>query len=496
LGGILLKRLFSCIVALIIILASLPLAASAQEGETYVWVLKEVTEYNKSIEVEDYNKRNADAYDLSISVSKSSFTFSLKYIGKTKALDENGRHRTFKEGDSASSTVVFGDAPRIIKPEELISLSVELRMISDNTYDKAYDFLPTKASAFFDKAGARPDIPTSGAVYFAEKEGEKKGTAIGTKTGLSNNVSTTLSVQAPNGNDEKRVALCVCAESILTVGTKYVYELVNEKDVDVSNTEQVALRKASVREITGSVTNGEKNALKNDDTIPAGTTIKTEAASGCELSFDDKSFVKISENSELLVDKAEVKDTVLKLISGKAWAYIQPIVYGGSFTVKLKYADLKIKGTIFAVEEGQDFSVVWLFTGSASIVSVKTEELTEIQAGQKAVINKDGDLTLEYFTVSENIGQWGIPSSAIREDSGYAWVKYFIIGLAVFTVAAFTVIFLSSYLKKKKKLKFISGTTPEEGQCQFCGTRLEPGDTFCKMCGAAVKKSKDPEQTS
>lgn len=488
------KRLFSCLILFIFLLTSLPLAAAAQE-ENYVWVLKEVIEYNKTTEIEDYNTRNAGKYSLKITGSRGSYVFTLQYLGKT-VQDENGR--TLKEGDSASSAVVFGEVPKIIKPGELTALSVELRMISNNTYDKAYDFLPTKAAAFFDKQGARPDIPSSSAVYFSEKEDEKKGTTVGTKSGQNSTIATTLYAQAPSISDDQKIALCVCAEGVLTVGTKYVYELINEQDLLENDIEQPVFRKAAVRDISGTVysVNGSQNSLKDNDVVSAGTSVKTEADAKCELYFDDQSYFKIFADSELLLSKAEVKETVVKLIRGKAWAYIQPIVYGGSFTVELTYADLKIKGTIFAIEEGEDYSSIWLFTGTASVVSAKTNELTDIEAGQKATFYKDGTLQLEYFSVTENIGQWGIPKSAIREDSGYSWVRYFIICLIVLTAAVFSAILTSIYIKKQKKKKSVSDTAPKEGQCQFCGSPLQPDDTFCKNCGAAVKKPKSSDEAT
>jgi hypothetical protein len=171
------------------------------------------------------------------------------------------------------------------------------------------------------------------------------------------------------------MAFFVCAEGILAVGTKYVYELEDENTLDKSQIDRTEYRKAQVRGITGSVFGvGEgKTALKENDTIAAGTSIKTESDSGCELFFDDKSFIKISADSELLLSNAEVKDTVIKFVHGKAWAYIQPLAYGGSLSVDMKYADLKIKGTIFALEEGEDYSTIWLFTGYASVIPSQTE---------------------------------------------------------------------------------------------------------------------------
>lgn len=492
LGGILLKRLFSCIVVFIVLLAYFPFSAKA-EGESYIWALREVIEYNKSNEIKDYNNRYAGVYSLEITGAQGGFAFTYRYLGSTQQVEDG---RKLQEGDSASSAVKFADVPTLIKPGELTELSVELNITSDNTSDKSFDFLPTKASAFFDKAGARPDIPSSNAIYFSEKKGEEKGTAVGTKSGQSDRISTSLYAQAPQINTERRIALCVCAEGILSVGTKYVYELIDENALDEDATDQIQYRKAAVRDITGSVfaINENKSILKEKDTVSPGTSVKTEKDSGCELYFDDKSFFRIEADSELLLAKSEVKDTVVQVVGGKAWAYIQPVVYGGSFTIKTKYADLKIKGTIFAIEEGKEYSEIWLFTGYASVIIASTDEIIEIEAGQKITVRKDGG-SPEYFTITENIDQWGIPISAIREDSGYAWVKYLVIALAVFTAVLITTLYLTIYIKKQKKKKAVSNTAPEEGQCQFCGNHLEPEDTFCQTCGAAVKRTK-PEETT
>lgn|GEM_PF-669553 len=298
------------------------------------------------------------------------------------------------------------------------------------------------------------------------------------------------------GGDGK-IALCVCAEGVLSVGTKYRYELVNEPERTENELEQPANRRAAVRDISGAVygVNGTQKALRENDEIAAGTSVRTEAGAKCALYFDDTSYFQILSDSELLLSNAELKDTVVKLVRGKAWAYVQPIVYDGSFTVELANADLKIKGTIFAVEEGPDYSAIWMFTGAASVISAKTKELTDIEAGQKATFYRDGAFALEYFSVTQNIEQWGIPITAIRADSGYAWVKYFVLFLCIFTPVVLTVTFAASYRKKKKKKISVSKTAPKEGHCRFCGNPLEPDDTFCKICGAAVKKKpKDPNR--
>lgn len=478
--------------SIIIIISSVLLSVYAENADEFVWILTEIIECKKSSEIDIYNKTNTDTFYLEVSGTNGNYIFNLDYMGETSNNIKN--KTTFKKGDSASSSVVFSTPPNVINQRELVELSLELKIAKDTTYDKSYAFLSTQGKAFFDKAGVRPDIPSSKAIYFTEKPGNIKGTSISTKAETDSNISTTLYATAPRGETKgQKIVICLSAEGIITVGTKYVYTLVPLNYLSDNNSE-LNKRETLLTNIKGDVSFRRKNTnykpVKNEIEVNEGTFVKTGLNSGCIIRFDNSSYLNLGQNSEILLHSTSQNGTIFKQSYGKSWSYIKPTSNKDSYKIEMKNAILKTTGTIFSVEESETSSTVWIFTGTSIFSSTVTGEIAELTAGEKASFDKNGMLYIENFSIYKSIDDWGIPISAIKNDGEFAWAINFIYILLILTAISFILMFLSLYKKKRRKRKLISNITPKKGHCVYCGKQLNIDDIFCSVCGAAVKKAK------
>lgn len=489
------KKCTCFIMLLFLIITMISLNSSAETVDEFVWKLIETIEFDKVNEIENFNSINDDLYDLSVTTIDRKYSFQLNYLGKDNNQGTQGRY--FKAGDSASSSVSFGSIPSVINHGDVVEITLEIGITNDTTYDKSYEFMETKARAFFDKFGAQPDIPSSDAVYFKEKSGEEKGTSIGTKTGTSSSVATKLYATAARGSSEgQQMIICLCAEGKIAVGTKYVYEWLPLNSQDNNPNKNDTIREAYLNNIHGDVLVNTESGLayktaNNGMSIAKGNIIKSGQDSNCVLKFDDESFINLSNNSIISVLDNSKDNTKIKFISGDVWAYIKGSDGDNKLKIEMEFAALSIDGAIFALEENNGCSIVWLFSQVASFTSSQTGEIAQLKSGQKASFDKNGILTIENFNIKENAENWKIPLSTIVEDSGFGWVNLFIYGLCGILLMTFIIIFVSVNNKKRRKAKRITKFIPDNGRCVFCGKNIDSDDVFCPNCGAAVKKQKN-----
>lgn len=285
----------------------------------------------------------------------------------------------------------------------------------------------------------------------------------------------------------------------ITAKVNNVYNLNSEHRLSDSDNSDLQPREFRLNDISGKVTissqDNKFNAIDNNIIINVNDSIRTEASSCCNIIFDRESYFKLGENSSLTLVSSDPENTRIKFSDGSGWAYISSPPSESGLRLELKYATLRIAGTIFAFEEKKDISTVWMFTGYAMFSSGITGEEHAVSAGQRISFDKDGRFHSEYINVNQNIGKWGIPASVIREDSGYGWVPGFIYILICFAVITFSIILYSYFSKKRRKKKAISETAPKENHCVYCGKKLNFDDIFCKNCGAVVKRKSNSNNT-
>ena len=488
-------RFFTAFLLLFTYITSVSVFAVSYDDDEYIWVLTDIVEYPKNDAIDDYNSLNFGVFNVAISSSPGKYSFFHNYLGED--MEQGGEGRLLKKGDFASSQVSFSSPPKLIGYGETVELSLIIEITEDNTYDKKYEFLGTRAAAFFDKAVGRPDIPSSEAIYFLEDEENEQGTFVGTREGSKTYINTKVFTTAPRGRTEgQRIAICLSAEGIIKVGTKYVYEWLPAGSANQSTVWGYSDRESVLEGITGDVLYREADAndyapVAKGSSLFEGDRIKTSGDGSCVIRFNDKSYITVGGSSEIMLYDTVENNTRIKLLRGRAWAYMQPVVTDGSFRMEMEYAVLRVKGTIFAVEESESGSTVWMFTGYAIFSSTVNGELIELAAGKKATFDINGELKVENFRITEEIEVWSIPFSAIVEDGEFSRVYlfiYFLIGLAAFTLIC---IIIMSRLKKRRSRRKIAEGVPGEGHCVFCGKPLPSGSVFCPYCGAAVKRKKD-----
>lgn len=481
----------SFLVLLSLFLTMLPNSVAAADDE-YLWILSEIVESAKESEIAEYNTVNTELYQLSVAGSEGSYSFLLNYLGNDLDQGESGRH--FKKGDSASSLVTFSNIPSVIKQNDSIEINLEAKITNDTTYDKTYEFLGTQGIAFFDKSGAQPDIPSSDAVYFTENADEAVGTSVGTKSDAKTTISTKMYATAPKGSSEgQKISLCLCASGTVAVGTIYIYEwLPSDEQYNLDPT--IKERVITLSDLNGQVSvrnDMEEVSGENAMSLSKGNRIIAGEASTCALSFNDGSSFNLKQNSQLWLRETYESNTVVKLLSGSAWAHIKTSSEDSIFKIETNFAVLALQGATFAVEENDENTVVWIFSSTADFTSAVTGEIVNLKYGEKAIFDKNGKLTKENFVIKDASIQWGIPLSIIVEDNGYSDVDKFIYVLIVVLIFCLIAVFISFRNNKRRRIRRISKAIPDSGECIFCGKKLDADAMFCSGCGAAVKKQKN-----
>ena len=142
--------------------------------------------------------------------------------------------------------------------------------------------------------------------------------------------------------------------------------------------------------------------------------IKTEEESGCILGLEDMSTYVMKENSTLIIHTEEDNTSKLEWIAGTMWANIKKMAAGKTLEVDLAQCVCGIEGTIFAVEQKNGISKVWLFAGKTNVKSKKTGKKTVMSPGQTVSVGKDGVAKVQTFNIEQGAKKFGIKMSDIN----------------------------------------------------------------------------------
>lgn len=96
--------------------------------------------------------------------------------------------------------------------------------------------------------------------------------------------------------------------------------------------------------------------------------LSTKSSSSVEIVLNDKSILRLEENSVLQFKKLEEKKSVLGLQFGRVLTYIEKIVYPAShFEVQTPAAVVGVRGTEFVVEADEKETQVGVFEGRVGV---------------------------------------------------------------------------------------------------------------------------------
>jgi hypothetical protein len=154
--------------------------------------------------------------------------------------------------------------------------------------------------------------------------------------------------------------------------------------------------------------------LKRGSDVAPGSHVKTGADSRAELTFTDKSVVRVGPTSELKVDTAafEGKSNEVKveatLVAGEAWAKVAKLASDQSkFQVKTANAVAGVRGTVFRVNIDRDeATVVKVYNGAVAVAAplIASEQLvadngSPIRTDRKEVKPPMAEVTKAQFEV-------------------------------------------------------------------------------------------------
>jgi len=149
-----------------------------------------------------------------------------------------------------------------------------------------------------------------------------------------------------------------------------------------------------------------------------GDVIKVLPGSGAILSFSDMTSVVLKEDTVVVLDIANEKETLVGVLAGNIWVNFKSMVKDGSMEVEMAQAVAGIKGTIISTCVSDEGEEVYLFTSSATVTSKTTGKTINLEPGQKALVDESGEILVSDFDIEEEAVKLGIPMSELETD-GY-----------------------------------------------------------------------------
>jgi LPXTG-motif cell wall-anchored protein len=146
--------------------------------------------------------------------------------------------------------------------------------------------------------------------------------------------------------------------------------------------------------------------LKQGQTFPVGTHIKTFEKSTAIISFADASIFTLKPETEIILSSPSVRDSNVKLLYGNMMANIKKMLKDGSMQVEMSQAVAGIKGTIFVVSEDKKSSTLQVIEGSVAFNSKNTTDTAQVNTGESVTGTKIGLSAKTNFDVSSETKSW------------------------------------------------------------------------------------------
>ncbi|MBU1105480.1 MAG: FecR domain-containing protein [Candidatus Riflebacteria bacterium] len=127
-----------------------------------------------------------------------------------------------------------------------------------------------------------------------------------------------------------------------------------------------------------------KTPLKHNDRI------RTLPRSGAILSFSDMSTFVMKEDTTIVLDIANERQSKIGLVAGNVWVNLKKMVADGSMEVEMSQAVAGIKGTNITCSSNSSEDRVQVLRGMASVLIKESRETVEVNEGEELVIKKGG----------------------------------------------------------------------------------------------------------
>ena len=159
--------------------------------------------------------------------------------------------------------------------------------------------------------------------------------------------------------------------------------------------------------IEGGVTitkaNGAQSPAAVGVTVTTGDRIITGDKSVCDLEFDDKSYSRLGENSDLKLSSAELKEkkTIfgaikkdknikIDLVKGAMLSKMKKLGKSENFSIKTPVAVVGVRGTNFQTTSTPGGTNVSVYQGAVAVTNITSNITTMVPAGQSFGISADG----------------------------------------------------------------------------------------------------------
>ncbi len=150
--------------------------------------------------------------------------------------------------------------------------------------------------------------------------------------------------------------------------------------------------------------------LKHDDRI------RTLPKSGAILSFSDMSTFVMKEDTVIVLDIANERESKIGLVAGNIWVNLKKMVADGSMEVEMAQAVAGIKGTNITCSSNRQAEEdrVKVLRGHAKVRVKATNEIVDVNEGEELVIKKDAkpekleiDVEVEQKNWEEDLSRLG-----------------------------------------------------------------------------------------
>lgn len=149
--------------------------------------------------------------------------------------------------------------------------------------------------------------------------------------------------------------------------------------------------------------NGTQTPAQIGSTVTTGDKIATGGKSICDLEFDDKTYTRIGENSELKITEAELKEkktlfgnvkkdkkVKIELAKGAILSKMKKLGKSEDFSVKTPVAVVGVRGTNFQTTSTPAGTNVSVYQGAVAVTNITSNITTMVPAGQSFGISADG----------------------------------------------------------------------------------------------------------
>lgn len=235
-----------------------------------------------------------------------------------------------------------------------------------------------------------------------------------------------------------------------------------------------------------------------------GDIIRTLPKSGAILSFSDMSTYVMKEDTIIVLDLENERDTKIGIIAGTVWANLKKMVKDGSMEVEMGQAVAGIKGTTFICEEKDGVSTLKVIEGTVAYTSKADGETIMVSDGKMIGASADGLGKLTTFDIDAELETWDEDVRQMTADalsggkSGLKLGGIIIIAVVLLLGGAVVIIILKN--KQKKAIQPFAPAYPQmqaygtQSQippsqkaaprfCMNCGNPIVAGSKFCSRCG-------------